>query len=339
MNSFNTSRDTNEFLRKYAELGEPQALELLQSQAPKVDASTLRPIVWSDNPQLEWCPPGHADLYPSLQTSGRLAGLLKEGVKYLFVSNSDNLGASLDLRLLAYFAASRQVFLMEVAERTASDSKGGHLASRQGKLLLRESAQCPEGDKRYFQDIRRHRFFNTNNIWIRLDAIKELLAANGGFIPLPLIKNTKTVDPRNEHSPKVFQLETAMGAAIETFSPAAAIVVPRNRFAPVKTTADLLALRSDAYAVTEDWRVVLADESQPPPAIELDSRHYKLVDELDSKLAGGVPSLRGCRKLVVHGPVLFAAGNLIRGEVMVTNTSEEPRPLPAGEYRDQEVEL
>ncbi len=160
---------------------------------------------------------------------------------------------------------------MEVCERTASDRKGGHLASRGGRLLLRESAQCPPEDESAFQDIERHRFFNTNNLWVRLDRLKAVLDASGGFIPLPIIRNAKTVDPRDKNSPKVIQLETAMGAAIECFDDAAAMIVPRARFAPVKTTSDLLALRSDAYQVTDDWRLVLAAATRGvPPAIDLD---------------------------------------------------------------------
>src|SRR3989440_11766576 len=157
MNSFSTSRDTLDALQKYPEVGKPKSLELMQNQVPKVDAETLRPVSWPENPQLEWCPPGHGDIYPSLLGSGWLDRLLSEGVKYLFVSNSDNLGATLDLNLLNFFADSDKPFLMEVAERTASDRKGGHVAARKGKLLLRESAQCPEADTASFQDIQRHR--------------------------------------------------------------------------------------------------------------------------------------------------------------------------------------
>ncbi len=335
MNSFSTSRDTLAALEEYPELGEPQSLELMQTQVPKVDARTLRPVAWPQNPQLEWCPPGHGDIYPCLLSSGWLERLLADGVQYFFVSNADNLGATLDLGLLGYFAKSGQAFLMEVAERTASDRKGGHLARQGGKFLLRESAQCPESDMPAFQDIRRHRFFNTNNLWLRLDALKEMLEACGGFIPLPLIKNSKTVDPKDKASPPVFQLETAMGAAIGSFGNAGAIVVPRTRFAPVKTTSDLLALRSDAYQVTEDWRLSLANQKAlQPPAIELDANHYKLVAQLDEKFAGGVPSLKDCRELVVHGPVLFSAKNVFRGKVSITNKDATPRPLLAGEYRD-----
>ncbi len=340
MNSFSTSRETLEFLRKYPDLGDPALLELMQSQVPKVDARDLSPLAWPQNPRLEWCPPGHGDLYPSMLGSGLLDKLLSQGLRYLFVSNSDNLGASLDLRLLGYFASSGLDFMMEVAERTASDRKGGHLAERAGKFLLRESAQCLEADQGAFQDIQRHRFFNTNNLWIRLDSMRALLEANEGFIPLPLIKNSKTADPRDKNSPRVIQLETAMGAAIECFPRSGAVVVPRTRFAPVKTTADLLALRSDAYKITEDWRIVLANGgTAPPPTIELDPRHYQLVEQLDAKLAGGVPRLSGCRELIVQGPVVFVSSNVLRGKIRLTNLHPDPRHLPPGEYVDCEVSL
>lgn len=335
MNSYSTSRDSLESLRRYPELGSPDQLELMQSQAPKVDAQSLRPISWPANPQLEWCPPGHGDIYPSLLGSGLLDRWLADGRKYLFVSNSDNLGASLDLRILSYFAQCAKSFLMEVAERTPSDSKGGHLARKGNRFLLRESAQCSKEDQPCFQDIRKHRFFNTNNLWIRLEALKQLLVAHDGFVPLPLIKNAKTVDPRDPTSPKVFQLETAMGAAIQSFENAGALVVPRERFAPVKTTSDLFALRSDAYAVTEDWRVVLSRSNGcAPPAIDLDANHYKLVDQLEEKIKNGAPSLKDCSALTVRGPVLFSAENVFRGKVSVTNSSAEAKLLRAGIYAD-----
>jgi UDP-N-acetylglucosamine pyrophosphorylase len=340
MNSFSTSRDTLDFLKKYPALGSATDLELMQNAVPKVDAQTLQPVAWPQHPELEWCPPGHGDLYPSLLGSGWLDRLLAAGVKYAFVSNADNLGASLNLNLLGCFAASGQPFLMEVCERTASDRKGGHLAARDGKLLLRESAQCPEADLPAFQDIQRHRFFNTNNLWLRLDHLKSLLDQQGGFIPLPIIKNSKTVDPRDKNSPKVVQLESAMGAAIECFANAGALVVPRTRFAPVKTTADLFALRSDAYEVTADWRLVLAAGCRGvPPAVDLDSEHYKLTDQLDAALAGGVPSLVECRELKVRGPVRFSAMNIFKGRVEIDNPSGKPKSLPEGHYQDEARKL
>src|SRR4029078_8760131 len=135
-----------------------------------------------------WCPPGHGDIYPSLIGTGLLERMLNAGIRYLFVSNSDNLCATVDPAVLTYFARSGLSFLMEVAERTAADRKGGHLARRKsdGRLLLRESAQCPKEDESEFQDITRHRYFNTNNLWLRLDHLRSELERNAGVIPLPL---------------------------------------------------------------------------------------------------------------------------------------------------------
>ncbi len=335
MNSFNTTGPTLEFLGRYPELGQPKDLELMQGLVPKVDAATLLPVSWPANPPLEWCPPGHGDIYPSLVGSGCLERLLADGVRFAFVSNSDNLGASLDLQLLAYFAASGKPFIMEVTERTEADKKGGHLArSRRGNFLLRESVQCPEGDLKAFQDIERHRFFNTNNLWIRLDHLQQVLKQNDGIVPLPLIKNAKTVDPRDKQSPAVFQLETAMGAAIESFNNSGAVNVSRSRFAPVKTTADLLTLRSDACVITDDCRIVLSPElNGHPPAVDLDSEHYKLVDQLDQHVRS-VPSLKQCKRLKVHGPVEFGSGITFRGKVEIANTSDETQIVKPGIYED-----
>jgi UDP-N-acetylglucosamine pyrophosphorylase len=320
MNSFSTSDDTRAHLARYPELGDPGDLELLQNKVPKIAVDTLLPVEWPADPDLEWCPPGHGDLYPAILGSGMLERLLKEGYLYLFVSNSDNLGATMDPALLNWFATSDMPFLMEVTTRTAADRKGGHLAKRasDGQLLLRESAQCSDEDMDFFQDIDRHRYFNTNNLWLRLDRLAEALERNGGLLPLPVIRNQKTVDPRNKKSPAVYQLETAMGAAIECFAGAGAVVVPRTRFAPVKTTSDLLALRSDAYVITEDGRAMLALERKGiPPEIDLDGDHFKLVDQLDAALAGGVPSLLHCRRLTVRGPVRFSSADRFEGDVVI----------------------
>src|SRR6202162_5977543 len=272
MNSFSTSSDTAAALASYPELGDPKQLELMQNKVPKIDVKSLAPVDWPLNPSLEWCPPGHGDIYTSLLGSGLLERLLNEDKRFLFVSNSDNLGATLDLRLLDYFANSGAPFLMKVTARTVADRKGGHLARRNADrhLLLRESAQCPEADLAAFQDIERHRYFNTNNLWIRLAALRTELNHGAGLLPLPLIRNEKTIDPRDKTTPKVFQLETAMGAAIECFDGAMAIEVQRNRFSPVKTTADLLAVRSDAYDLDAESRLELRPERNgAPPVVKL----------------------------------------------------------------------
>ena len=323
MDSFSTQADTLAYLQKYPSLAIDGELDFLQSKVPKLAAATLQPVTWPASPEMEWCPPGHGDLYPSLLGCGLLARLLARGIKYLFVSNSDNLGATVDLRLLNHFAASGDSFLMEVATRTAADRKGGHLARRRtdGRLLLRESAQCPAADDAQFQDITRHRFFNTNNLWIRLDHLQAELEKRGGVLPLALITNTKTVDPRDAASPKVIQIESAMGAAIECFAQTGAVVVPRTRFAPVKTTADLLALRSDAYVLTEDYLLVL-DPSRhgQPPVIDLDNKYYKLLPDFEAAFPHGAPSLVNCESLKVTGKKIFPAGLVLEGKVAYSET-------------------
>ncbi|MEO6034415.1 MAG: UTP--glucose-1-phosphate uridylyltransferase [Verrucomicrobiota bacterium] len=342
MDSFSTQEDTLSYLQKYPELASNGELDFLQSKVPKLDAQTLEPVSWPADPELEWCPPGHGDLYPSLLGCGLLDGLLARGVKFLFVSNADNLGATVDAKLLSYFAHSGWSFLMEVAGRTGADRKGGHLARRRsdGRLLLRESAQVPKTDEAAFQDVERHRYFNTNNLWIRLDHLKEEMTRRGGALPLALITNTKTVDPRDANSPKVLQLECAMGAAIECFEKSGAVVVPRSRFAPVKTTADLLTLRSDAYRVTEDFRLVLdATRRGQPPLVELDSKYFKLLADFETRVAKGAPSLLGCESLKVTGDMAFASGVVVRGRVEFCNPASELQIVPSGTYEDRSVGL
>ncbi len=341
MNSFSTSYDTAAALANYPELGDPKQLELMQSKVPKIDVKSLAPIDWPANPSLEWCPPGHGDIYPSLLGSKLLDQLLNGGKNFLFVSNSDNLGATLDLRLLDFFARSKAPFLMEVTSRTAADRKGGHLARKKAdqRLLLRESAQCSAEDLVTFQDIERYGFFNTNNLWIRLDALRAELDRGNGLLPLPLIRNEKTVDPRDKSTPKVFQLEAAMGAAIECFEGAGAIEVPRSRFSPVKTTADLLGVRSDAYELDQELRLVLRpDRDGVPPIVKLDD-HYKLVDQLEELVATGVPSLIRCRSLTVSGKIQFEAGVEVVGDVRFVNRGDDTKRVPSGVYQDGETVL
>lgn len=318
MNSFSTSEDTLTHLRRYADFADAAEVELMQNRVPKLEQESLRPVEFPAQPELEWCPPGHGDIFPALAGSGWLERLLARGIKYAFVSNSDNLGAQMDVHFLRWFAESGAPFVMEVTPRTEADKKGGHLAVRRedGQLILREVAQCPEADVPAFQDITRHRFFNTNNLWIRLDVLRDYMEAHGGVVPLPVICNAKHVNPRDASTPAVFQLETAMGAAIECFAGARAVCVPRSRFFPVKTCSDLLLLRSDAVEIDPAGCMQLAPEcGGVAPIVSLDPAVYKLVDSLREL---GVPSLKHVRRLIVRGPHRFTPGEPLSGEVEVS---------------------
>ena len=324
MNSFSTQADSLAALTRYPELG--GALDFCQHKVPKVGLADLEPIDWPASPALEWNPPGHGDIYTALQTSGMLDRLLDEGRDLAFVSNADNLGASIDVRLVGYLASEGMPLLMEVADRTDADRKGGHLArSADGGLILREAAQCPPEDSDAFQDIGRHRYFNTNNVWIDLRALRRALLERDGVLDLPLIRNEKPVDPRSADSLRVIQLESAIGSAIGLLEGAAAVRVPRSRFAPVKTTDDLLAVRSDANVLTDDFRVIPEPRRAGGPiVVELDRRYFAHADQLDARFASGPPSLVECERFSVYGDVGFGGGVRVVGNVQLRHEGDEP---------------
>jgi UTP--glucose-1-phosphate uridylyltransferase len=336
MNSFATEADSLALLSRYPELNDSIPLTFLQHKQPKISESDLSPASWPADPSLEWCPPGHGDIYIALQTSGMLQKLLDAGYHYAFVSNADNLGAVLDASLLGYFANSGAPFMMEVAERTAMDRKGGHLAQRPSgggkrQLILRESAQCPAEDMAAFQDVTRHRYFNTNNLWLHLPALQRVLEERGGRLGLQLIRNLKTVDPRDKSSPLVYQLETAMGSAIAVFEGSQAVCVPRTRFAPVKKTDDLLAVQSDAYVLTGDFRVIPNPERRLGALlVELDPEYYQFISQFEERFPAGPPSLVHCRRLRVEGDYRFMDGVEVRGDVVLRNESGRRVIIPAG---------
>ncbi|MFZ1288583.1 MAG: UTP--glucose-1-phosphate uridylyltransferase [Melioribacteraceae bacterium] len=323
MNSFNTEKKSLEVLKKYPELNNKIPFDFLQHKIPKINSENFEPAQFKENENLEWCPPGHGEIYTALVTSGMLEKLISNNFEYAFISNSDNLGAVMDLSILGYFAKNKFPFLMEVTDRTETDKKGGHLAKlANGQLILREAAQCNKEDEYDFQNIEKYKFFNTNNIWVDLKVLKKIMEENNNILGLPMIVNKKTVDPRNANSQNVFQLETAMGSAISVFKNAAALSVPRTRFAPVKTTEDLLAVRSDNYILTDDFRVIINPERKLQPLfVKLDSKHYKLVDDLDEKIPH-LLSLVNCEKLVINGNYSFGKNVKIVGNVKLENLSE-----------------
>jgi UTP--glucose-1-phosphate uridylyltransferase len=300
--------------------------DFLQSMIPKLDAATLAPVEWPEAPALEWSPPGHGDVYGALRRSGMLAALRKRGIRYAMISNADNLGAQLDPRIVAHMAAHEIPFLMEVVRGTEADRKGGHVARRRsdGQLVLRETAQTPPEDEESFRDYRRWRYYNTNTLWVDLEVLAQRLEDRGGVLSLPLIVNRKTVDPRDSESPGVIQLESAMGAAIESFEGASLLLVPRTRFAPVKTTDDLLVLRSDVYTISDDMVVApLPERATNLPYVELDKRYYKLIDDFEARFPDGPPSLKEAERFVVSGDVTFRAGVIVRGAVTVQSPVAE----------------
>jgi UTP--glucose-1-phosphate uridylyltransferase len=332
MNSFYTRDDSLALLERYEDLATDVPFDFVQHKEPKLLVDGLRPADWPADRSLEWCPPGHGDIYPALLTSGMLELLLERGFRYAFMSNADNLGAVLEPRILAWIAAEGLPYVCEVTERTEADKKGGHIAvlKETGGLILRETAQTPDEDMGAFTDVDRHPYFHVNNLWVDLQALDGLLRERDAVLGLPMIVNEKTVDPADSSTPAVYQLETAMGAAIGVFDGARAIRVPRSRFVPVKKTSDLLVLRSDAYALGEGARIELAPGRAAPPLVELDDDHYKLLSDFDARFPAGPPSLAQADRLEVRGDVRFGRDVAVRGSVCV----EGPRRVEDGAELD-----
>jgi len=317
MDSFRTREDTLEALSAYSDLATDELpLDFLQSKEPKLRTDDLTPVEWADDPDLEWCPPGHGDLYPSLRGAGLLDAMIDAGYQRVFVANSDNLGAIPDAKIAGWFADSGAPFAIEAVRRTPSDRKGGHFARRRedGRIVLRETAQTLPEDQEALADLERHRFTSTNNLWFDLVAMRDELDHRDGVLGLSMIRNVKTVDPGNADSPEVVQIETAMGAAIEVFEGARTIEVGRDRFVPTKTTNDLLVLRSDCYRLDDD--AVLHQVPDEVPFVDL-SKDYKLVSGFEKRFPKGAPSLREAISLTVRGDWVFGKDVTVVGEVEV----------------------
>jgi len=317
MNSFRTHEDTLSALASYPDLPDAELpLDFLQNKEPKLLTADLTPVEWPADPALEWCPPGHGDLYTALRGTGLLDAMIEAGFTQVFVSNSDNLGAVPDPQVAGWFAQSGAPFAIEAVRRTASDRKGGHFARRTsyGRIVLRETAQTLPEDSEALADLTRHRFASTNNLWFDLQAMRDELDRRDGILGLAMIRNVKTVDPADPDSPEVVQIETAMGAAIEVFDGSRTIEVGRDRFVPVKTTNDLLVLRSDCYALDDD--AVLQLVADAVPFVDLD-KPYKLVGDFEKRFPEGVPSLREAGSLVVKGDWEFGGGVTVTGDAVV----------------------
>jgi UTP--glucose-1-phosphate uridylyltransferase len=336
MNSFSTHQATFEALSRINPADSP--LLFLQNKFPKVLQENFAPADWPENPDLEWNPPGHGDIYAAIYTSGTLDTLINKGFRYAFISNSDNLGATLSESLLGYFVENGFPFMMEVAPRTPSDVKGGHIARRQdGRLILRESAQCPENEICAFRDIHRYGFFNTNNIWIDLNVLYELIQ-DIGTIKLPMIRNPKTLDPKDENSPKVFQIETAMGAAISLFEDAAVIKVSPSRFLPVKKCNDLLSIRSDRFIFSGDDHPVLNPEAKfTDIQIDLDPKYFGKIDLFDERFSDGVPSLTDCESLTIKGDVRFESDVVVKGKIVIENNGKTQAVIGKGSVIEENL--
>nr|WGZ76197.1 UDP-glucose-pyrophosphorylase [Eucommia ulmoides] len=322
MNSFNTHDDTLKIVEKYAK-SNIDIHTFNQSQYPRLVVEDSMPLPSKGKTGKDgWYPPGHGDVFPSLRNSGKLDALLTQGKEYVFIANSDNLGAVVDLKILNHLIRNKNEYCMEVTPKTLADVKGGTLISYEGKVQLLEIAQVPDEHVNEFKSIEKFKIFNTNNLWVNLKAIKRLVEADA--LKMEIIPNPKEVD-----GIKVLQLETAAGAAIKFFDNAIGINVPRSRFLPVKATSDLLLVQSDLYTLSDGFVVQNKARANPAnPSIELGPEFKKVGDFL--KRFKSIPSIIELDTLKVTGDAWFGAGVTLKGKVTIAAKPGVKLEIPDG---------
>lgn len=322
MNSFNTHEDTQKIVEKYA--GSKIEIHTFnQSQYPRLVVDEFLPLPSKGETGKDgWYPPGHGDVFPSLMNSGKLEALLSQGKEYVFIANSDNLGAVVDLKILNHLIQNKNEYCMEVTPKTLADVKGGTLISYDGKVQLLEIAQVPDEHVNEFKSIEKFKIFNTNNLWVNLNAIKRLVQADA--LKMEIIPNPKEVN-----GVKVLQLETAAGAAIKFFDNAIGANVPRSRFLPVKASSDLLLVQSNLYTETDGYVIRNPSRTDPAnPTIELGPEFKKVGDFL--KRFKSIPSIIELDSLKVSGDVWFGSSVVLKGKVVVAAKAGEKLEIPDG---------
>ncbi|KAK7930654.1 hypothetical protein WMY93_007049 [Mugilogobius chulae] len=336
MNSFNTDEDTKKILQKYSH-HRVKIHTFNQSRYPRINKESLLPIARSMGPDGDseaWYPPGHGDIYASFSNSGLLDKLLSEGKEYIFVSNIDNLGATVDLFILQHLMSQPQdkrcEFIMEVTDKTRADVKGGTLIEYEERLRLLEIAQVPKAHVDEFKSVTKFKIFNTNNLWISLPAIKRVYDANA--LDLEIIVNPKTLDG----GLNVIQLETAVGAAIKSFKNALGVNVPRSRFLPVKTTSDLLLVMSNLYSL-EAGSLTMSQkrEFRTTPHVKLGSSFTKVQEYL--KRFDNIPDMLELDHLTVSGDVTFGKKVSLKGTVIIIANHGDRIDIPAGAMLENKI--
>ena len=315
MNSFNTDEDTASIIKKY----EGHNIDILtfnQSRYPRVLKDSLLPAPKSFQSKLsDWYPPGHGDVFESLYNSGILDQLIERGIEVIFLSNADNLGAVVDLRILQHMVETKSEYIMELTDKTKADVKGGTIIDYEGRAQLLEIAQVPKQYVNEFKSIKKFKYFNTNNIWMNLRAIKRVVEANE--LEMEIIPNEKSIpaDQKGEADLSIVQLETAVGAAIRHFKNAHGVNVPRRRFLPVKTCSDLMLVKSNLYTLSHGQLVIDPNRFGPAPLIKLGG-DFKKVSQFQKRI-GSVPNIVELDHLTVTGDVNFGRGIILKGEFLI----------------------
>ncbi|QDS70309.1 putative UTP--glucose-1-phosphate uridylyltransferase [Venturia effusa] len=335
MNSFNTDKDTANIIKKY----EGHNIDIMtfnQSRYPRIAKDSLLPAPQSADSQLsDWYPPGHGDVFESLYNSGTLDKLIERGIEIVFLSNADNLGAVVDLRILQHMHDTKSEYIMELTDKTKADVKGGTIIDYEGSVRLLEIAQVPKEHVNEFKSIKKFKYFNTNNIWMNLRAVKRIVEANE--LAMEIIPNGKSIpaDKKGEADISVLQLETAVGAAIRHFKGAHGVNVPRRRFLPVKTCSDLMLVKSDLYTLQHGQLVIDPNRFGPAPLIKL-GNDFKKVSSFQARIPS-IPKIVELDHLTITGAVNLGRGVTLKGTVIIVATEGSTIDVPPGSILENVV--
>ncbi|CAC9889350.1 unnamed protein product [Aureobasidium pullulans] len=311
MNSFNTDSDTANIIKKY--------------EGHNIDIMTFNQSRY----------PRHGDVFESLYNSGILDKLLERGVEIVFLSNADNLGAVVDLKILQHMVDTKAEYIMELTDKTKADVKGGTIIDYEGQARLLEIAQVPKEHVNEFKSIKKFKYFNTNNIWMNLRAVKRIVENNE--LAMEIIPNGKSIpaDKKGEADVSIVQLETAVGAAIRHFHNAHGVNVPRRRFLPVKTCSDLMLVKSDLYTLKHGQLIMDPNRFGPAPLIKLGG-DFKKVSSFQSRIPS-IPKILELDHLTITGPVNLGRGVTCKGTVIIVASEGQTIDIPPGSILENVV--
>ncbi|KAG0582020.1 hypothetical protein KC19_3G027000 [Ceratodon purpureus] len=346
--SDNTDRAVKQAVKKYS-ASDVDIIVFNQTEYPR-EVWPVTPKLGEDGGYLT----NNGDLFAAFSFSGKLDELLALGKEYLFISNCDNLGATVDLNMLNNLSENQCDYCMEVTPKNGTDAENGAYVSSEGniELLEFEEVSRSQNEKSRSGDVK---VVNTNSTWVNLKAVKRLAEIEA----LDIYCSSKGA---GEGENITFQLQTSSGAPlyslqvngeifenlpiegnsdlllVQFFDGSVAVEVPRTRFHPIRDTSDLLLFRSDLYTVREG--VVCPNPlrlSDVNPTIELEGLKLRKMQYFTERLKH-IPSLLELSSLRVIGDVWFGSDVILQGKVVIWAKKDERIDIPDGEIiKDQLV--
>jgi len=330
MNSPRTDSETEVLIQKYNKL-EIDIHTFVQNVHPFMYKDTLSPLPKSQSSLEGWYPPGSGEVFSAMYRQGLLEKFKNEGKELLFISNMENLGSSVDLKLLHYIANPKVNldFLLETTNRISTDQAGGFAIKYKDRHVhILEISQIPSQVMSKFS-LSNFKYWNTNNIWTRIGVVIDMMKQQQ--IDLDFIVKYKVINGKN-----IAQLETPVAMSIQSFPKAASILVPRSRYRPVKSTSDLLQVQSELFELQHGLLVASTKRSySSDPLVKLGDE-FKSMAEYERRFKT-IPNILELDHLTVSGDVYFGANVTLKGTVIIVANSGSRIDIPDGVVLDNKI--